>query len=243
MASTRMAFAIGRSIGHEMSIVNIGHLDTPGLDVDEVQALIIQHLEGLDGVEVHGHVGASFIENVFSCVAKVIGKRVSQNGSRSIIINDGIFNSFGRLMVDDSFQVENVKSIKNDEKVKVDIFGSSGDEMDAISEDQVLDFDVNENDWLLFPKMGAFCIGLDSNMASVALPTKLGKFRIFIHDNDSNSDVNENVDANDASEALMRAIGGHNLSPPSLTPMMASSEVVEIVLLDVYGNQHVRLPQ
>ena len=66
--------------------------------------------------------------------------------------------------------------------------------------------------------------------------------RIFIHDNDSNSDVNENVDANDV-EALMRAIGGHiagDLSPPSLTPMMASSEVVEIILLDVYGNQHVR---
>ena len=63
--------------------------------------------------------------------------------------------------------------------------------------------------------------------------------RIFIHDNDSDSDVNENVDANDG-EALMRAIGGHNLSPPSLTPMMASSEVVEIILLDVYGNQHVR---
>ena len=41
----------------------------------------------------------------------------------------------------------------------------------------------------------------------------------------------------------MRAIGGHNLSPPSLTPMMASSEVVEIILLDVYGNQHVRVPQ
>ena len=69
-------------------------MDTPGLDVDEVQALIIQHLEGLDGVEVHGHVGVSFIENVFSCVAKVIGKRVSQNGSRSIIINDGIFNRY-----------------------------------------------------------------------------------------------------------------------------------------------------
>ena len=68
-------------------------------------------------------------------------------------------------------------SLQNDQKVKVDIFGSSGDEMDAISEDQILDFDVNENDWLLFPKVGAFSIGLDSNMASVALPTKLGKFR------------------------------------------------------------------
>ena len=64
----------------------------------------------------------------------------------------------------------------------MDIFGSSGDEMDAISEDQILDFDVNENDWLLFPKMGAFSIGLDSNMASVALPTKLGKFRwVTVH--------------------------------------------------------------
>ena len=85
--------------------MNIGHLDTPGLDVDEVQALIIQHLDGLDGVEVHGHVGASFIENVFSCVAKVIGKRVGQNGSRSIIINDGIFNRYAQHYATETFKI------------------------------------------------------------------------------------------------------------------------------------------
>ena len=67
--------------------------------------------------------------------------------------------------------------LQNDQKVQVDILGSSGDEMDAIMEGQILDFDVNENDWLLFPNMGAFSIGLDSNMASVALPSKLGNFR------------------------------------------------------------------
>ena len=61
--------------------------------------------------------------------------------------------------------------------VNVDIFGSSGDDMDILIHDQILDFEVNENDWLFFPSMGAFSIGLDSDLASVALPSKYGKFR------------------------------------------------------------------
>ena len=63
------------------------------------------------------------------------------------------------------------------EEVKIDIFGSSGDDMDIIVQEQILDFNVEEEDWLLFSNMGAFSYVLDSDMASVALPSKYGKFR------------------------------------------------------------------
>ena len=80
-----------------------------------------------------------------------------------------------------SFEITTIFSISRGvckkEEVKIDIFGSSGDDMDIIVQEQILDFNVEEEDWLLFSNMGAFSYVLDSDMASVALPSKYGKFR------------------------------------------------------------------
>lgn len=163
--------------------------------------------------------------NVFSCVAKVIGKR-SRQEELSIIINDGIFNSFGRLLIDDLFEVKNVKNLSNKvnkAEVKVDIFGSSGDDMDILIQNQLMDFDINENDWLFFPDMGAYSIGFDSNLVSVALPSKFGKFRIFTHD-DEDLDMNRNDTEKEIKEQRL-AIED-----------LSTSEVVEVIFLDVFGN-------
>lgn len=64
-----------------------------------------------------------------------------------------------------------------EEVIKIDIFGSSGDDMDIIVQEQFLNFNIDEEDWLLFSNMGAFSYTLDADMASVALPSKYGKFR------------------------------------------------------------------
>ena len=64
-----------------------------------------------------------------------------------------------------------------EEVLKIDIFGSSGDDMDIIVQEQFLNFNIDEEDWLLFSNMGAFSYTLDADMASVALPSKYGKFR------------------------------------------------------------------
>ena len=80
-----------------------------------------------------------------------------------------------------SFEITTIFSISRGvckkEEVKIDIFGSSGDDMDIIVQEQILDFNVEEEDWLLFSNMGAFSYTLDADMASVALPSKYGKFR------------------------------------------------------------------
>ena len=120
-------------------------------------------------------------ENVFSCGAKVIGKRVGYEGQRSLIINEGIYNSFGRLMVDDNYNINDVKSLlpkacNAPNPVVADIYGSSGDDIDVIVQDLELDHDVDENEWLYFPNMGAFSFSLSTNVNSCQLPSKFGNF-------------------------------------------------------------------
>jgi diaminopimelate decarboxylase len=55
-------------------------------------------------------------------------------------------------------------------RMTCDIYGSSGDDMDILVQDYILDQSVSEGDWLHFGNMGAFSYGLESNMASTALP-------------------------------------------------------------------------
>ena len=123
-----------------------------------------------------------FSENVFSCGAKVIGKRIGYEGQRSLIVNEGIYTSFGRLLVDDNYRIDKVKALTKssdkpqDHHVVVDIYGSSGDDIDVIVQDLALDHDVDENEWLFFPNMGAFSFGLSTTVKSCQLPSKFGNF-------------------------------------------------------------------
>ena len=98
-----------------------------------------------------------------------------------MIINEGIYNSFGRLMVDDNYNINDVKSLlpkacNAPNPVVADIYGSSGDDIDVIVQDLELDHDVDENEWLYFPNMGAFSFSLSTNVNSCQLPSKFGNF-------------------------------------------------------------------
>ena len=96
---------------------------------------------------------------------------------------------FYRLMVDDDFGLDDIRPLKAKNSVKssgvmtmnkknaFDLYGSSGDDMDILAQDFLLDQDVDEEDWLFFPMMGAFSFSIQSNMVSVPLPKRLGNFR------------------------------------------------------------------
>lgn len=233
IAWTRMVIAIGRSMGHDMSIVDIGPLDHPGADPEQIQTIIKQNLNDLD-VHLQGHVGTAFIENVFSCIVKVIGKRAGQDRS-TLIINDGIFNSFGRLLIDHQFIPDSITSLSSSnrqamckEEVKIDIFGSSGDDMDIIVQEQILNFNVEEEDWLLFSNMGAFSYTLDADMASVALPSKYGKFRIFTPNDADIGPENDILEENNI------------IAEKSCKFFMdeLNTDIIEVIFLDVNNNNN-----
>lgn len=184
-ALTKMAFTIGRSLGHDMKIVDLGRMEK--LDENEVNVLVTKHLKDVDH-QLIGHIGVDFVENVFTSAAQVIGMSDStynDSMKTSIVINDGIFNNFGRLMYDEDFNLEEVKVLRSGnaafskKALCYDIFGSSGDDMDTLGQEMVLYEAINEKNWLFFNKMGAFSYSLQSEMESVKLPARFGNFWLF----------------------------------------------------------------
>ena len=76
-------------------MIDIGLMDkTLSNGQEEFETAINKHLQGLEH-EFFGHLGANFIENVFTCGAKIIGKRIGSY-QNALVINEGIFNSFTR---------------------------------------------------------------------------------------------------------------------------------------------------
>merc|ERR1711860_214451 len=193
-----------------MKIVDVGLMHD--LDQKELDKAIDKHFRGLS-YDIIGHLGSEFIENVFSCGAKVIGKRIGYEGQRSLIINEGIYNSFGRLMVDDNYNINDVKSLLPKaciapNPVVADIYGSSGD-------------DIDENEWLYFPNMGAFSFSLSTNVNSCQLPSKFGNFWLFAPDTNANEEI-ENLD---------------NLSSLDISMHLTQAEdSLEVIFLDIEGN-------
>jgi len=236
MALTKMAFAIGHSLGHSMKIIDIGLMNSfLSNGQEEFENAVKKHLRCIDH-ELIGHLGASFIENVFTCGAKIIGKRVGSY-QNALVINDGIFNSFTRLRVDDDFNLEDIRPLKANRnnvykpifgeknKIAFDLYGSSGDDMDILAQDFRLDQDVDEEDWLFFPKMGAFSYSMESSMISVSLPKKLGNFRLFqspgkSEENDGNLEDSESFCLN-VEQVLISEEDG-----------------LEVVFLDIQGDEN-----
>ena len=82
-------------------MIDVGLMDqTLGNGQEEFEIAIKKHLQGLEH-EVIGHLGTNFIENVFTCGAKIIGKRVGSY-QNALVINDGIFNSFTRYELENT---------------------------------------------------------------------------------------------------------------------------------------------
>ena len=85
-------------------MIDVGLMDkTLSNGQEEFEMAIKKHLKGLEH-EFIGHLGTNFIENVFTCGAKIIGKRVGSY-QNALVINEGIFNSFTRYELENTIFV------------------------------------------------------------------------------------------------------------------------------------------
>lgn len=230
MALARMALALGRSLGHSMNVIDLGSLSNQdkGFFKDAKAS-------SKGSLTLIAHLGAAFIEDVFTCSAKIIGKRLNPDRSRgTLVINDGIFQSFQRLLIEDQADLA-LKPLKPEAHecgplIDVDIYGSSGDDMDILVTDFGLAaLNLERDDWLFFGKMGAFSISLQRRMISVKLPEKFGNFRLFSPDHEANFEPK-----NEASfEDNLASFEDQNLD---MENALMNEENLQVVFLDIQGN-------
>ena len=72
MALAKMAFTIGRSLGHDMKILDVGTITN--LDKETFDESMEKHFSGLQ-TEIIGHLGAAFIGNFCQCSAPHCSKK------------------------------------------------------------------------------------------------------------------------------------------------------------------------
>lgn len=136
------------------------------------------------------------VASAFVLCAKVIGKRATPMAcagsgvcKRTIVINEGVFGHFGKLLHSDH-QLPSpclLRDIGVGEQQRVlfcDILGPSGDDADVIGLClPITGPDIQVGDWIAFPCMGSEVLTPANPRRNVSIPSQAGsQYRIFISD-------------------------------------------------------------
>lgn len=153
----------------KMKILDIGGGFISGSKFEEaafnVNDAIKTHFGNEEDVVVIGEPGRYFAETSFTLATKVIGKRV-RGELREYWIDDGIYGTLNNIVFDFAtvtcmplrFGTENVTKTYYPSTV----FGPTCDSVDTV----LKDYDMPElevNDWLVFPNMGAYTVSSGTN--------------------------------------------------------------------------------
>ncbi|CAK8569146.1 unnamed protein product [Lathyrus sativus] len=173
ISSAKKVFETASRLGMaKMKILDIGGGFISGLKFDEaalnINDAIKTHFGNEEDVVVIGEPGRYFAETSFTLATKVIGKRV-RGELREYWIDDGIYGTLNNIVFDfatvtcmplrfATSKSENVSKTYYPSTV----FGPTCDSVDTV----LKDYDMPElevNDWLLFPNMGAYTISSGTN--------------------------------------------------------------------------------
>ncbi|CAL5205509.1 unnamed protein product [Lathyrus oleraceus] len=153
----------------KMKILDIGGGFISGSKFEEaalnVNDAIKTHFGNEEDVVVIGEPGRYFAETSFTLATKVIGKRV-RGELREYWIDDGIYGTLNNIIFDFAtvtcmplrFGTENLSKTYYPSTV----FGPTCDSVDTV----LKDYDMPElevNDWLVFPNMGAYTVSSGTN--------------------------------------------------------------------------------
>ncbi|XP_022951779.1 ornithine decarboxylase-like [Cucurbita moschata] len=162
-----------------MKVLNIGGGFTAGPHfngaVVAVKEAISEHFYKEEGLVIMAEPGRFFAEKCFTLAANIIGKRV-RGDRREYWITDGIYGSMNCIVNDHAVvtctplaTTSNPKNLtcQNADLYKSTVFGPTCDAFDTISTTYWLP-DLEVDDWLLFPNMGAYTSATGSNFNGFA---------------------------------------------------------------------------
>lgn len=171
IAAAKSVFEMASHFGmSRMCILDIGGGFTCGPELDvaatEVKAAILTHFGDHEGLVVIAEPGRYFTETAFTLVSRVIGKRV-RGELREYWINDGVYGSISNIIYDHAtircapLRQKNLTCV-DAKTYPTTVFGPTCDCIDIVLKDYQLP-ELQVNDWLVFPNMGAYTISSGTN--------------------------------------------------------------------------------
>lgn len=158
-----------------MSVLDIGGGFTAGIQFEEaastIRAALKTYFPDTTGMSIIAEPGRFFVESAFTLAANIIGKRV-RGELREYWINDGVYGSLmcGALFEPKNLTCKPLACNSNRENPTCEgaltysstVFGPTLDALDTVMKGHGLP-DLEVNDWLVFPNMGAYSSALRSN--------------------------------------------------------------------------------
>ncbi|KAH7523459.1 ornithine decarboxylase [Ziziphus jujuba] len=157
-----------------MNVLNIGGGFTSGQQFEQaapaVKAAIQTYFSDEPGLSVLAEPGRYFAESAFTLAANIIGKRV-RGELREYWINDGIYGSMNCILYDHAvMKCEALACASNGsnptckgaKRYSSTVFGPTCDALDTVLTGYLLP-ELEVNDWLVFPNMGAYTAAAGSN--------------------------------------------------------------------------------
>ncbi|XP_010266064.1 PREDICTED: ornithine decarboxylase-like [Nelumbo nucifera] len=190
IAAAKAVFDTAVGLGMpRMSILNVGGGFTAGVGPQfedaaaTINAAIKVHFLDESGLTVIAEPGRFFAETAFTLATNIIGKRV-RGKLREYWINDGIYGSMNCILYDHATVTatplactsnRSNPTCRGGKTYTSTVFGPTCDALDTILTGHQLP-ELQVNDWLLFPNMGAYTASAGSNFNGFntsAIPTHL----------------------------------------------------------------------
>ncbi|KAM7346188.1 ornithine decarboxylase 1-like isoform 2-T2 [Cochliomyia hominivorax] len=172
-------YKLGISLGYEMNLVDIGG-GFPGSD-DTKFALIAEVIRNSirrnfpdNNVEVIAEPGRYFVASAYTLICKIHAKREVISPKRKLLtkmyyINDGVYGSFNSIIYNHEVITAHHFLDGNLPTFNTVIWGPTCAASDKIIENFQLP-DLNCNDFLAFPNLGAYTIPISSPFNGFGLP-------------------------------------------------------------------------
>eukprot|EP00808_Paulinella_micropora_P014876 g29974.t1 len=169
LKDAKVAFDLGRKVGHPMELLDIGG-GFPGVESEtcsfrEIAREIAPILKrDWQGVRKIAEPGRFFCASTQTLATQIIGKRVreSKGGKREYYVNDGLYQSFNCILYDHSVILPEPTGDSDSPRLPSKLFGQTCDGLDTFAEDIRLP-ELAVGDWLAVPVMGAYTNGAASN--------------------------------------------------------------------------------
>ncbi|OAY22566.1 ornithine decarboxylase [Manihot esculenta] len=175
IAAAKTVFEAATRLGMpKMNVLNIGGGFTAGSQFDEAAIVIKSALQAYfpnePGLTIISEPGRFFAESAFTLATNIIGKRV-RGELREYWINDGIYGSMNCILYDHATITCTPlactsnrlnPACKGLRTYSSTVFGPTCDALDTVLKDHQLP-ELQVNDWLVFPCMGAYTAAAGSN--------------------------------------------------------------------------------